>query len=227
MRTERNLWLLEAKTSKADATGTTVQSRPRRRAGPWWISSARGGRGRRRRWQRYLVRHAAATFNGTGGHDILFGGPSDDWIFAGSGFDFVDGGAGVDRLSLVFGTGISPSDIHLAVSSSGTDLIATVRDPANAAAADEVRLQDWFNWKNQIETFAFADGTIWNMTAMLTGTAGDDQLYGGTGANALFGGAGNDTYIIDNPGDAAVNALMAANVSMAGSRNSCRRSLLA
>jgi hypothetical protein len=158
------------------------------------------------------------------GHDILYGGSGDDtYVFnRGDGADIVLDDSGSD--TLVFGTGISPSDVHL--SSGNNNLALTVLDPANPAAADQVIVQDWFNPTNSIETISFADGTSWNMAAMLSGTAGNDVMHGG-GAEAMFGGAGNDIYAIDNPGDAAVNALMAANVSMAGSRNSCRRTLFA
>jgi Ca2+-binding RTX toxin-like protein len=41
---------------------------------------------------------AASIFAGTGGHDILVGGPMNDVIYGGSGWDFVDGGAGSDYL---------------------------------------------------------------------------------------------------------------------------------
>jgi Ca2+-binding RTX toxin-like protein len=39
---------------------------------------------------------------------------------------------------------------------------------------------------------------------IMFGLAGDDVLDGGTGADSMYGGLGNDTYVIDSPGDVAV-----------------------
>ena len=38
----------------------------------------------------------------------------------------------------------------------------------------------------------------------LTGNGGNDYLDGGTGADIMTGGTGDDTYVIDNPGDVAI-----------------------
>jgi hypothetical protein len=64
--------------------------------------------------------------------------------------------------SLVFGAGIRVADVT--TTSSGNNLIVTVRDPANPNAQDTITLQDWALQYNRIEFFKFADGTTLNLT---------------------------------------------------------------
>ena len=60
--------------------------------------------------------------------------------------------------SLVFGAGISPSDIT--VTPDGNNLIVAVKDPAHPGQlTDQITLQDWKIAYNSIEFFRFADGT--------------------------------------------------------------------
>ncbi|EJZ16344.1 putative hemolysin-type calcium binding protein, partial [Rhizobium sp. Pop5] len=54
-------------------------------------------------------------------------------------------------------------------------------------------------------TGAFA-GTGNGLNNVLTGGAGNDLLDGGAGSDTLIGGAGNDIYVVDNAGDAIVEA---------------------
>ena len=42
---------------------------------------------------------------------------------------------------------------------------------------------------------------------MLTGRFGNDTLDGGTGADTMTGNLGNDTYVVDNAGDAVIEAV--------------------
>ena len=65
-----------------------------------------------------------------------------------------------------------------------------------------------------------------DLTNVISGTAADNLLDGGTGADTMYGGDGNDVYFVDNAGDfavenanqgndtvyASVDYLMAANV---------------
>jgi RTX calcium-binding nonapeptide repeat (4 copies)/FG-GAP-like repeat/Haemolysin-type calcium binding protein related domain len=128
--------------------------------------------------------------HGGKGNDTLYGGPGDDtYAFArGDGADTLidsyhhlvanaaggphgspqfhdqhdDGGAD----SLVFGLGISPSDVVVKIS--GHDLIVGVKDPANAnipfgQLTDTVTLKNWDDPLDRIETMKFADGTILNL----------------------------------------------------------------
>jgi Ca2+-binding RTX toxin-like protein len=66
----------------------------------------------------------------------------------------------------------------------------------------------------------FLDGGAGNDT--LSGGGGNDILRGGKGNDTLYGGLGDDSYVFARE---TINALMATNVSMAGSRDSCRQAL--
>jgi Ca2+-binding RTX toxin-like protein len=160
---------------------------------------------------------------GGDGNDTLYGGDGDDQLAGDRGADVLHGGAGNDSYafargdgadtvlddsgsadSLVFGPGITASDILIQVS--GNDLIVGVRDPANpnatfAQLTDRITLQSWMNPLDRIETFRFADGTSWNVAGLIFGTTGNDLLVGGSGADLFAGGAGDDTYIVNSPGD--------------------------
>jgi hypothetical protein len=111
------------------------------------------------------------------GNDILRGGPGADYLAGGQGDDtyVYNRGDGADTMrdtytlmgqqqnagadTLVFGPGIRVSDIS--VYFSGNDLIVQVKDPAHPGAAptDVITLQNWGDFSDRIETFAFADGT--------------------------------------------------------------------
>jgi hypothetical protein len=77
----------------------------------------------------------------------------------------LDGGSD----SLVFGPGISVSDVWIRLLGSG-DLIVGIRDPANPNVAfdsltDKVTLQSWSDPVHRIENFRFADGTTLDLSA--------------------------------------------------------------
>jgi Ca2+-binding RTX toxin-like protein len=189
-----------------------------------------------------MQRAPARSLVGTDGDDALFGRPGtdifaggrgDDWLVGDAGNDIYqfNAGDGVDVIedtkgndTLVFGRGISPSDISLGLGSmmlrvgNGGDTVHIEGfDPSNAAASAV------------IETFQFADGTqlthrqllergfdlygtdgqdfIEGTSAVdriygfggddtLNGGAADDTLDGGAGADLLRGGAGSDRYIL-------------------------------
>ena len=64
--------------------------------------------------------------------------------------------------TLQFGPGIAVTDIE--VKASGNDLIIAVKDPNSpnatfAQLTDKVRIQNWINPLNQVQTFKFADGS--------------------------------------------------------------------
>uniref|UniRef100_UPI0031CE747A calcium-binding protein n=1 Tax=Kiloniella sp. GXU_MW_B19 TaxID=3141326 RepID=UPI0031CE747A len=129
-----------------------------------------------------------------------------------------DGGSDV----LAFGAGITAADIL--IRQDGSDLVVALKDPINADAAfealsDRIRLKNWTEEKDRIETFRFEDGSEFNVSVVnvssagvsdgadiVFGTAGTDTLQGGSGDDLLIGGAGNDqlsgdagedTYIFD------------------------------
>ena len=103
---------------------------------------------------------------------------------------------GADTLS--FGSGISASDIAIAVS--GNDLIVGVKDPANPSATfaeltDKITLQGWMDPLNRIETLKFADGTTLDVAGIVgkLGTDGADTISWTASAATINGGAGSDS----------------------------------
>lgn len=181
-----------------------------------------------------LAEHIA----GGEGNDQLWGNAGDDWLQGDAGDDRLSGGAGADRYVyangqgddrineqgvtgeadvLVFGEGITPDAV--AFGHDGHDLTLRVRWQAGslviAGQVDQAA--------QRIESFQFADGTVWshddvmaraitgplpvyrlggdkadNLTGdvgddYLAGLAGDDTLAGGAGHDELWGGAGTDT----------------------------------
>ena len=185
------------------------------------------------------------TIYARGGNDLLDGGAGDDYLEGGTGNDTYIWGRGygndtirnevskydssfgypiengVDKL--LFSQGLNIDD--LAWSSSGNDLIATIKD-----SGETLTFIDWyFHTLNMVESIEFADGRKLTPNNMLEwtkdiqgtdaadilyggntkddiikGGAGDDYLYGqggndlldgGSGNDYLEGGSGNDTYI--------------------------------
>ena len=179
-----------------------------------------------------------------GGDDIITGSTNADTFCGGAGNDTIKGGAGndvyiwnlgdgFDRLSesigassagggydkIVFGPGITAQD--LTFRQDYNDLIINVKGDETQGMS----IQWHFNGENnQIETIEFADGStmdinkgislsgtdgndsIWgtayddilsggNGNDTLIGYAGNDTLIGGTGNDTIKGGAGNDVYI--------------------------------
>ncbi len=154
--------------------------------------------------------------DGSDGADDLRGGPGNDTLYGGNGSDTYryDRGDGVDLLvdghgaadTLVFGSGIAPADVTIAVVdhpalhlydmltlqfAGGTDALIIGRD-------DEAP---------EIDTVRFADGTTWNAATLLeeitgiSGSPGDDSLVGGDRDDRIFGLAGNDTLLGGNGND--------------------------
>lgn len=149
--------------------------------------------------------------NGTTGPDVISGGRGDDYLSGGGGgdtyvynrgdgSDVIDdnnwsGSDGDDRV--LFGPGIAQSDVSF--SADGTDLIIKL-----AGTTDQIRVSDglWAAVNNpndrvdRIESFQFADGTSLDMNTvqqnLLTGTDGDDHIFGYATADTITGGKGND-----------------------------------
>jgi Ca2+-binding RTX toxin-like protein len=142
---------------------------------------------------------------GNGGDIYIFGtGSGHDIIYDGASSIFADQGDQV-----VFSDDIAPEDVTL--TRSGSSLIIDL-----AGSNDQLAIQGQFGWDNlgnrlqEIESLAFADGTVWNANdiqiILLEGTAGADYLQGfytadtldgGAGDDTLAGGDGSDTYIFD------------------------------
>ncbi len=147
--------------------------------------------------------------NGGLGDDIYDGGAGVDNLMDFSGSDTYRWGvgSGQDTVSdLDFGPGTidrvevqgaTPSDVTITRDWGVNPNAITLR---LNATGDALTLLDWFNPNGQIEEIRFADGTVWDQAAVLarlettlTGTEGDDNLYGSELADTISGLAGNDS----------------------------------
>ncbi|OYU00063.1 MAG: hypothetical protein CFE40_01740 [Burkholderiales bacterium PBB1] len=158
------------------------------------------------------------------GNDFLFGDEGDDTLAGGLGNDQLLGGTGnntylfsrgdgqdsisaydstADKLNtLQFIAGVLPTDVVLTQRFMffylPSDLEISVK-----GTSDRITVEGFFNqdqlypdW-NPIQQIEFADGTRWDLPAILTklyaGTANNDALRGTVGDNTILGGLGNDT----------------------------------
>ncbi len=174
--------------------------------------------------------------DGGDGRDRLYGEPGNDTLDGGAGdhtADGLDGGAGDDTYA--FGVGDGADDVYesatvIAGLASGTDRVLFRANLTHEnigfrrqgddlyvltdEAGDSLRISSWFSAGSRIESFEFADGTVWGENEVLLhqpgATEGDDQLTGTNGADTLdalggrdnvygrggddliFGGAGSD-----------------------------------
>ena len=119
--------------------------------------------------------------------------------------------------SLQFGYGIALEDLFFQMQ--GSDLVVGLREDANTKLSDmddQIKVRQWNNAMNRIETFGFADGMSLNMANIvnvasgygandtLSGSANGDLLSGGAGNDTLSGLAGND-YLIAGDGNDQLN----------------------
>ena len=168
---------------------------------------------------------------GAAGNDTLEGGPGNDELTGGVGDDVIVFGRG-DGQDVIWGTddatatrvntlllkaGVLPADLVL---KRVVDLGYPSLEVGIAGTTDNVTVRyffygdDQFNGFNPLQQIKFADGTTWNMAAimakylggtagadsiagtvyadLISGQAGDDTLMGGAGNDTLDGGAGND-----------------------------------
>jgi VCBS repeat-containing protein len=173
---------------------------------------------------------AAQALAATHGDDAIVGGYQDDTLDGGAGNDHFKNLGGHDtyrfgigdgqdviettRGRIQFKPGIDQNGTIF--SRDGNDLIVTV-----AASGDAVRLKDWLNNWQRIDTFDFANGARLNANDVLAllnvsegaeilygspvgdtliGTEKDSQIYGREGDDVLIGGAGRD-WLYGEAGD--------------------------
>ncbi|MDY0969117.1 calcium-binding protein [Sphingomonas sp. CFBP9021] len=145
---------------------------------------------------------------GATGNDQITGGLGDDrYLFdRGDGQDliFENAGQGIDRI--MFGAGITPSDITVA-NPSGSDLLLQL-----LGSTDQILIKGGTD-ATTIEEVVFADGTVWSRSGggftprytagndILTGTDQTDGLRGGDGDDVLTGHAGADRLAGDAGAD--------------------------
>ena len=167
------------------------------------------------------------TFQGLGGNDLIRAAAGNDILDGGAGNDYLEGGLGndtyvfglgygddsigeegdvsdIDTLRLV---GINPGDITLrATPDFMTNAILTINNTTDLVSLGGFFSSDWL----RVDRLLFADGTMWDYSAMLAHTEGvnlvgteetdyfygnvtNDTLLGLGGDDILSGGAGNDT----------------------------------
>lgn len=150
------------------------------------------------------------TFSGNAGNDTLIGKAGNDaYVYKiGDGADTLNDSSGADRI--VFGNGITPENV-VAEWLQGTDDIKITFKNIEGS----LLLKSWYTQDGRIESFQFADSTVWtkeqilgafktdhddvykgisDTSNVLSSGAGDDivSTYG-SGKDTLDGGAGNDT----------------------------------
>ena len=155
------------------------------------------------------------TLNGLGGNDILYGSQGIDTLKGGNGNDVMDGGAGADKMYggagddtyFVDTSGETVSEQTVAgVDDGGTDLVNSAVGFTLGTFLENLTLTGTAAVNgigNELANVMTGNGAV----NILKGMDGNDTLDGGVGADRLYGGAGNDTYIIDDTGDIASEAM--------------------
>ena len=144
----------------------------------------------------------ADRFYGGTGNDSFFGGAGDDGFDGGAGNDTMDGGTGVDWMSGKLGDDLyivdSPSDRVEELAGEGID---TVRASITLVLS---------NLSHEVENLMLLDGAgalsgVGNALAnTIIGNESNNGIDGLGGADTMIGGAGDDTYHVDNGGDAVI-----------------------
>ncbi|WP_322784566.1 calcium-binding protein, partial [Verminephrobacter aporrectodeae] len=165
------------------------------------------------------------TLNGDEGNDYLEGGAGADTLDGGAGNDTLNGGYGnntylfgrgdgqdrvqyysdaaADKLNtLQFKAGVAPGDIVLKQVYDNQSGRVEALEVSITGTSDKFVINGFFMGNNPygaynpVQQFKFADGTTWNMAAIMAklsgGTDGADTLTGTPGNDTLSGGAGND-----------------------------------
>lgn len=174
---------------------------------------------------------SANTLNGSGYHDNLFGLGGNDTLYGNDGDDVLEGGLGDDSLQGGWG-----DDVYLYTSGDGNDYILeyhggtdTIRFTDLVASqltfnrANGLDLfitdnttgqtitidEEFYEARNQIERFEFADGEVWDFGTLLEnawflGGSGNETIDGtswtsdvfasSSGDDVLQGDGGNDVY---------------------------------
>ena len=137
--------------------------------------------------------------DGGDGNDVLRGGIGNDVLLAGLGDDTLDGGTGADTM-----TGGSGDDSYI-VDNAGDQVVE-----AGGEGIDQVSTTlAAYTLGATVENLTYTGGGNFTGTGnalnnVLTGRNGNDRLDGGAGVDVMFGGRGNDTYVIDEALDDAV-----------------------
>ena len=134
---------------------------------------------------------------GQTGADTLSGGNGQDILDGGTGDDTMTGGAGGDRYTVD-----SQGDTVIEAVSSGSDAVWAKVSYVLAAAADVETLRT-----NNINDTAAINLTGNGQENYLIGNDGMNSLDGGASVDTMQGEGGNDTYYVDNAGDAVLETV--------------------
>lgn len=145
--------------------------------------------------------------HGDAGNDTVEGYDGNDTLYGGTGNDTLNGNAGTD--SMAGGTGADTyhvdqaSDAVLETVGAGLDTVISTVTWVLGDHVENLKLSG----ENAINGTgnALANALLGNDRGnVLYGGDGDDKLDGGNGADRMDGGAGNDTYYVDQSGDAII-----------------------
>ncbi|HXT33782.1 MAG TPA: calcium-binding protein, partial [Vicinamibacterales bacterium] len=126
-----------------------------------------------------------ADVTATPGNDTVYGGSGSDFIYGGGGTDLLVGGSGDDSYEFISGT-----TQVVEYAGEGHDQVGVQDSYALPANVEDLRLYG-----------AAVYGTGNELANLILGTEGDNLIDGRGGADNMQGFTGNDTYVVDNPGD--------------------------
>ena|GEM_PF-925527 len=137
------------------------------------------------------------TLDGGSAHDKLNGGDGDDTLSLDAGNDILDGGAGLDWVR-VLGSGTATIDLAVSTAQEmgyGSDTLLNIENARGGSGADTLSGTEGDNTLYGGSGHDVLRGRGGN--DRLKGDGGDDVLDGGLGNDHLSGEDGNDTFIMD------------------------------
>lgn len=147
------------------------------------------------------------SLDGGSGDDRLFGQSGNDTLRGGTGWDGLDGGAGDDRYivedfndTIFEATGGGVDRVESSVThvlAANVEFLTLTGTAAINAVGNLLDNQIVGNAANNV-----LSGDAGN--DLIFAGAGNDQINGGSGADYMDGGAGDDSYVIDNVADRAI-----------------------